>query len=63
MAQNNNNENKKMANASIALISVGLAAVIFSTQFFQIKPNIFYAILLLVVGLFGIIYGFVRWHQ
>ena len=57
-----NNENKKMVDASIA-VSIGVAAVIFSTQFFELKPNIFYAILLLVVGLAGIIYGFVRWHQ
>ena len=57
-----NKENKRVSQASIAL-SFGLTAVIFSTQFFQIKPNIFYAILLLVVGLFGIVYGFVRWHQ
>jgi len=62
MAKNNNNEGKRMADASIAL-SVGLAAVIFSTQFFELKPNILYAILLLVVGLAGIMYGFIRWHQ
>ena len=48
-----NNGNKRMADASIAL-SVGLTAVIFSTQFFQIKPNIYYAVLLLVVGLFEV---------
>jgi hypothetical protein len=51
-----------MADASIA-VSAGLAAVIFSTRFFEIEPNLIYAILLLVVGLLGIIYGFVRWHQ
>ena len=56
------NESKKMADASIA-VSIGVTAVIFSTQFFELKPNILYAILLLVVGLAGIIYGFVRWHQ
>ena len=62
MAKNNNNENKKMADASIAL-SVGLAAVIFSTQFFPIQHNVCYAILLLVVGLAGIICGLFLWKK
>ena len=56
------NENKRMADASIAL-SVGLTAVIFSAQFFQIKPNIFYGILFFVVGFFGILYGLARWPK
>jgi hypothetical protein len=57
-----NNESKKMAAASI-VVSIGVTAVIFSTQFFELKPNMLYAILLLVAGLAGIIYGLVRWPQ
>ena len=60
MTKKSNSENKKMADASIAL-SAGLAAIIFSAQFFPIEHNVCYAILLAVAGLAGIIYGFIRW--
>jgi len=56
-----NNENKRVADASIA-VSAGLAAIIFSTQFFKIEPNTTYAILLLVIGLAAVLYGFFRWR-
>ena len=50
------------ADASIAF-STGLAALIFSTQFFPIEHDLTWAIILVVGGLIGLVYGIWRWSN
>ena len=48
--------------ATIAFV-VGIAALIFSTQFFPIEPSIVWALLLFIGGIIGIFYGVVKWRD
>jgi len=48
--------------ATIAFV-IGLAALIFSTQFFPIEPNIAWALVLFVLGTVGILYGIIKWRD
>ena len=48
--------------ATIAFV-IGLAALIFSTQFFPIEHSIVWALVLLIVGIIGILYGVIKWRD
>ena len=48
--------------ATVAFVS-GLAALIFSTQFFPIEHDLTWAIILVVGGLIGLVYGIWRWSN
>ena len=48
--------------ATVAFV-VGIAALIFSAQFFPIEHNIAWALVLLILGIVGIFYGVVKWRD
>ena len=48
--------------ATVAFV-IGLAALIFSTQFFHIEPNTVWAFVLLILGIVGILYGVIKWRE
>ncbi len=48
--------------ATIAFV-LGIAALIFSAQFFPIEPSIVWALLLFVVGIIGIFFAIYKWRD
>jgi hypothetical protein len=48
--------------ATVAFV-FGLAALIFSTQFFPIESNIVWALVLLILGIVGLLYGVIKWRD
>ena len=48
--------------ATVAFV-VGIAALIFSAQFFPIEHSIVWALVLLILGIAGILYGVIKWRD
>ena len=48
--------------ATLAFV-FGLAALIFSTHFFPIESNIAWALVLLILGIVGLLYGVIKWRE
>ncbi|UCG54119.1 MAG: hypothetical protein JSV32_05835 [Dehalococcoidia bacterium] len=48
--------------ATVAFV-IGIAALIFSAQFFPIETNIVWALLLFIGGILGILYGVYKWRD
>jgi len=62
MSQQGNGQGRAIANATTA-VTTGLAALIFSTQFFPIEHNVLVAWVLFVLGIVGIAWGYSRWRK
>ena len=48
--------------ATVAFV-FGIAALIFSVQFFPIEHNIVWALVLFILGIVGMLYGVVKWRD